>query len=95
MGEWHRVTGVCEASGEGQPSVCEYMEKLVRDQVMFGGWGEMGLEKCVDSPCNGNNGGESVRSSFPFPRSAYQLPAKEILCQALVLNPLKVPLLLW
>lgn len=55
----------------------------------------MGLEKCVDSPCNGNNGGESVRSSFPFPRSAYQLPAKEILCQALVLNPLKVPLLLW
>lgn len=37
MGEWHRVTGVCEASGEGQPSVCEYMEELVRDQEMFGG----------------------------------------------------------
>lgn len=26
--------------GEGQPYICEYMEKLVREQEMFGGGGK-------------------------------------------------------
>lgn len=63
---------------------------------MLGGGREMAVEKCVDPPWNGNNGDESVCSAFPFlPSPAYQPPAEAIPCQALVLNPLKAPLLLW
>lgn len=83
--------------GEGQLYMCEYTEKLVREQEIFGGeWGKMSVEKYVDSPWNGNNRDESVCSTFPFLlSSAYQPPAEAVPCQALVLNPLKAPLLLW